>query len=238
MIPLLIATLEGDAEEYTPEVYPLGRSFLRRQASRASKAVSGAVKATGGGLSVAGRVAKRGARKTGGGLSVVGRVTKRAAKTTGRVAVRAGRAIGGAVMDAGRVSKRVAKRVIRAILKPMVKRALGADELAVFGDDMAAKVKAVRPTLIAAGTTAATAAVAASGVGAPAAPAVPVLLPPILDELLDQVVRLGKKILDEDDPLEPEEVAAASKRSLPLPLILGAAGLVAFVVLRKKRNSA
>lgn len=47
---------------------------------------------------------------------------------------------------------------------------------------------------------AATGAVAASGVGAPAAPAVPVLLPPILDSLIDEVAAKGKEILLGPDP--------------------------------------
>lgn len=248
--PLLVATLEGD-------VVPLGRSFLRRQVSRAAHVasavaapVSVAARVTRRGASTSGRVVGRGVSSTGSGLAVAGRVARRGAGTAGRVTVRgaktvghgvatAGRFIGHGVAEAARASSRAAQSLIRGVLKPLISKALGEDDMLLGADDMASKIKAIRPGLIAAGTTAATAAVAASVVAAPAAPAVPFLLPPILDELLDQVAKKGKSILgikDDAPAAGPLSASGSSARKIPTWAIVAAVGAAGYLIIKRKRS--
>lgn len=238
MIPLLIATLEGECEEYTPEVYPLGRSWLSKVGSAIKKTASPQMKIAASIAAAPVTSAKRAQRQRVNVALKAREALSDASKATGnflgRTASPQMKAASRSIEKAADVTKRVAKRIIRSVLKPLIRRALGADLLGA--DDLASKVKAIRPALIATATVGATAAVAASVVAAPAAPAVPVLLPPILDELLDEIVKGGKSILGIEDPKEPEELAAEKKKANALPLLLGAAGVAAFVVLRKKRG--
>ena len=237
MIPLLIATLEGDFEEYTPDVYPLGRSLLGkigRVVSRGSPQMAAVVRIADKpltSLKKAQRQRRRMASTYERKRAAVSKATESFLKNNASAETKFAFRKVGEVVD---VSKRMAKRIIRSFLKPLIRKALGTDVLGA--DDMASKVRAIRPGLIAAATVGATAAVAASVVAAPAAPAVPVLLPPILDELLDEVVKGGKKVLGIDDKPAAPASAVTKKKANALPLLLGAAGVAAFVVLRKKRG--
>ena len=204
-MPLLIATLEGDAVEIEESAALLGRSWLRRAAhavasagrstaSAVSNVAQAATHEAAQGARVTGRVARRGtataAHDVAQGARVAGRVTRRTAQT-----------IGHGIAQAGRVAERMAKRLIRSTLRPLLHKALGSDDaLAMLGGDTSGQAAAKllrqkKAAFIATVTPTVTAAVAAGTVTAPAAPAVPVLLPPILDELIDEVARKGKEIL-------------------------------------------
>lgn len=121
--PLLVATLEGETEE----VYPLGRSFLRRQASRAGKVVSAAVTAPAAIVSkvspTAGRILNPIAqtRNAARGISRITRATARPVMQLSRGNVKGafvdlGRAVTTTVtapvtMTAGAVSKSLGQKV-------------------------------------------------------------------------------------------------------------------------------
>ena len=81
MLPLLIATLEGEVDVHDVDsVYPLGRSFLRRAASRVAKAANPVAQV----------------RNVSHGVARIGRAT-------GRVGMQLSRGnIGGAFVDLGR----------------------------------------------------------------------------------------------------------------------------------------
>jgi len=278
MMPLLVATLEGD-------VIPLGRSFASRMKSRVKgaaksvgKAAAVTTRATGGvagktaravkkGAVVTGRTVGRGAavttRTTGGIAAKTARAVKKGAVVTGRTvghgAATVGRAVGHGAATVGRIALRQAKRIIRSVARPMVAKLLEGDEATLFGADdpstAAQFLRSKRDSIIGSVTTAATNAVAASGVAAPAAPAVPVLLPPILDELIDQVAKKGRNALKGQDatpdPATPDPVGVEAGPDLtnsgaisgvmsskilgvPAPVLLAGAGLAAFLLLRKK----
>ena len=219
MIPLLIATLEGDTEQVYPQL--LGRSLLRRVGHAAAK---------------------------------TGRTTEHAAskvvRTVAHVDATVGRAVGHAVATGARVAEREAKRIIRAVARPIVAKVLHGEEDGFWGDDGTASITATTSTapassssirdilhkergaLIAGITTVATGAVAASGVAAPAAPAVPVLLPPVLDQIINEAIAKGKKALEGPDPNPDGTPTAGGGSMLPL-LLLAGGGLAAFLIIRK-----
>jgi hypothetical protein len=216
MIPLLIATLEGDTEQVYPQL--LGRSLLRRVGHAAAK---------------------------------TGRTTEHAAskvvRTVAHVQAQAARDVGHVVASGARVAEREAKRIIRAVARPIVAKVLHGEEDGFWGDDGTASITTSAPAssssirdilhkqrgaLIAGITTAATGAVAASGVAAPAAPAVPVLLPPVLDQIINEAIAKGKKILEGPDPNPDGTPTAGGGSMLPLFLLAGG-GLAAFLIIRK-----
>jgi len=217
VIPLLIATLEGDTESVYPQL--LGRSLLRRVGHAAAKT---------------GRTTEHAGSKV---VRTVAHVQAQAARDVGHVAA-----------AGARIAEREAKRIIRAIGRPIIKAALHGDD--AWGDDGTASVTSTptatpaastaardflhkqRGALIAATTAAATGAVAASGVAAPAAPAVPVLLPPVLDQLINEVVSKGRSVLEGPDPNPNGTPTAGGGSMLPLFLLAGG-GLAAFLIIRK-----
>ena len=190
-----------------------GRSFLRRQASKANNAVRS---------TVVGRVAARSV-ETGARMGV------NAAKDVGHAAATAGRAIGHAAAEGSRVAMRVAKRLIRSVARPIMNKMLRGDmDFILSGEDPKSISGAMKAAIITAITAPATAAVAAGTVTAPAAPAVPTIVPVVVSELLDQIGTMGKKVLEGKDPFsdpEADQAIAAQDSGLSQNDALQAANL-------------
>lgn len=180
----------------TPGIETLfGRSFLRRQASRAA---------------AKGRLVKKAAKKT-----VVGRVIVRSADTAARNVSKGAAVVGRVAGRAAGVASRVAKRLIRKIARPIMGKMLKGDLLG--GLDM--NNPALQKAVVAAVSGPAMAAVAAGGITAPALPAVPVLVSEVVSELWEEVKKGGKKVLEVadaiSDPVADRAIVAQEKASLP-----------------------
>lgn len=199
-------------------------------------------------------------RSIGHGVASAGRktsrVASRAGRTVGHAAATAGRAIGHAVADLGRMATREAKRIVRRIARPMVASALHGEDFLLLGDDSpesaAAYLRGKKQEMINRITNSAQAAVTASVIAAPAAPAVPYLLPPILEELIQEVAAKGRAAVtgaDKNpdssvpDTAVPASIAAATAAASPrrsgggdLVIPVAAVAVVAAIIIMRRRS--
>lgn len=258
MMPLLIATLEGDVEEIDvgnlDQVYPLGRSFLRRTASRAGKAVVRSVNPISQVANVS-RMASRVTRATARPLMQLSRGNVRGAfvdlgrAATTTVSAPLTLAVGAVNKDAGKSLERVIARndpnalinrkifeAVKAAVRPIVRKFAGED-LDGFGEEPAqipttkrAALRAARGKILAAASTAGAAA-GTSVAGPYGAPVGAALAPAAVDAVIEEI---GKEPATRPAPAAGAAGALPKSSGLPVPLLLGAAGVAAFLLLKKK----
>lgn len=262
MIPLLVATLEGETEE----IYPLGRSFVGRMARKTknvakapakavAKVASSQVRNVAHGVARVGRATgrvgmqvKRGNIK--GAFSDLGRLvttvaTAPATIATGAVSKKAGRALEGVIKrnDPMALLHRKIFEAVKTAIRPVVSKFSG-EEFDGFGaDDMASKLQGQRAAIIAASVAAGTAAGAAIGgpVGAPIGAA---LVPAAVDALIKEFAgKVSAAVSSEAgemptesgiQPLTIDAAPIAEKKPIALYVGLGVLAVGAVMLARKK----
>lgn len=256
MLPLLIATLEGDIDTHDVDsVYPLGRSFLRRAASRVAKAANpvAQVRNVGHGVAKIGRATGRvGMQLSRGNVSgafvdlgraVTTTVTTPFTMAVGAVDKDAGRKLEGVISrnDPAALLNRKILEAVKAAVRPIV--AKFADDFDDgFGDESSvrASLRANRAKILAASTAAGTAAgtAAAGPYGAPVGAA---LVPAAVDAIIDEMVAKARKAFNgtpaaTTPEAAPEEASAATGgTSMKKPLIIATGiGVGLWLLSRKK----
>ena len=255
MLPLLIATLEGDIDVHDPdEVYPLGRSFLRRVASRTAKAANpvSQVRNVAHGVAKIGRATGRvGMQLSRGnvkgafvdlGRAVTTTVTTPLTMAVGVVDRSAASKLEGVIArnDPAALINRKIFEAVKAAVRPIVSKFAGDFEDG-FGEDAAvpttkkAAIRAARGKIIAASTAAGTAAgtAVAGPYGAPVGAAlVPAAVDAIIEEIGNKKSATAPAAPAEDTTAPAEETA---KTGIPTGVKIGAAAAGAFLLYKVLR---
>lgn len=247
MIPLLVATLEGDSEILeAPDV--LGRSFLGRLKRKAGNVASHQVRNVGHGVARVGRATGRvGMQLSRGnvkgavvdlGRAVTTIATTPATMVVGAVSKSAGKKLEGVIArnDPMALLNRKIYQAVKAAIRPIVERFAG-DEVALFGEDAATdpagaaalakqSLRSKRAAILtaSAGAGGVAGAAIAGPVGAPIGAA---LVPTVVDELIEEI---GNKLFKKSTPAP---VAAPEKKGIPTILVVGGVGLAAYLIAKK-----
>ena len=252
MIPLLVATLEGEAVELeAPEV--LGRSWLRR-AARAANPVA-QVRNIGHGVANIGRATGRvGMQLSRGnvkgafvdlGRAVTTTVTPPVTMAVGAVSKSAGRKLEGVIRrnDPAALLNRKIFEAVKAAVRPIVAKFAGEleDELEAMGEDAQqlpttkrAALRAARGKILAASTAAGTAA-GTSVAGPYGAPVGAALVPAAVDAVIDEIGNKASGKPGAAAAASPAETVTAGNGSgIPKAAIVGAVAVGAFLLLRRK----
>lgn len=261
MIPLLVATLEGDSEVIEcPDV--LGRSWFKRVASKAVKSANPVAQirnvshATANIGRATGRVGAQLARGNVKGAFVdLGRavtttVTNPVTMAVGAVNKDAGRSLEGIIKrnDPNALLNRKIFEAVKKAVRPIVNKFAGESEenALLLGADpqtlpttKKAALRAARGKILAASTAAGTAAGAAVA-GPYGAPVGASLVPAAVDAVIDEIGssasaaigKAGAKVAT-SDAIESAASDSASVSSIPKPAIIAAAALAAFFLLKK-----
>lgn len=167
--------------------------------------------------------------------------TKSNVKEAGHAAAETGRVANTAASRSMNVVRRVAKRLIKTVAKKVLFKG---DLLGAETPSVARMTKGTAKGIL---IPVATAAVAANTTTAPAAPIVPVLVNEVVDELYEVMERNIKK------GLSPKDAEKAAKEALDklepgeendpkvsaggfMPLAIGAAAILALIVVMRRRN--
>lgn len=255
MIPLLVATLEGEAVELeAPEV--LGRSFLGRMKRRAGNVASHQVRNIGHGVANVGRATGRvGMQLSRGnvkgafvdlGRAVTTTVTTPVTMAVGAVSKSAGRKLEGVIRrnDPAALLNRKIFEAVKAAVRPIVAKFAGEleDELEAMGEDAQqlpttkrAALRAARGKILAASTAAGTAA-GTSVAGPYGAPVGAALVPAAVDAIIDEIGNkdAGKPGAASAASPAAETVTAGNGSGIPKAAIVGAVAVGAFLLLRRK----
>jgi len=254
VLPLLIATLEGEVDVHDVDsVYPLGRSFLRRAASRVAKAANPVAQVRNVSHGVArigratGRVGMQLSRGNVGGAFVdLGRAVTTTVATPFTVAVgavdkSAGRKLEGVIArnDPGALLNRKILEAVKKAVRPIVSKFAGELDDG-FGDESAlrASLLANRSKILAASTAAGTA--AGTAVAGPyGAPVGASLVPTAVDAVIDEMVAKARKAFDgakaPTESASVEEPTATGGTSLKKPLLIGGGIAVGLWLLTRGR---
>lgn len=252
MLPLLIATLEGDLVE----VQPVGGWF-----TNATKAVSRRVSSVGSSISRVGSALSKPIQDIAKGdfraaLINTGRaattlVTAPVTTTIGVVDPSTGRAVEGVIKrndPAAMVIRNVIDAgldylipIIRSVARPIVRSFAGEDAELFGSEEIRAKLREQRTAIIAAVTAPAVAAATAAG-GPPGGAAAAALVPPIVDELIDEIASQLLKQISPAASAAPVVTAQPSFSDskifgLPAPVVVGGGlGVLAAVLLSQRKS--
>jgi hypothetical protein len=258
MIPLLVATLEGDSEVIEcPDV--LGRSWFKRVASKAVKSanpvaqirnVSHATANIGRATGRVGAQLSRGNVKGAFvdlGRAVTTTVTSPVTMAVGAVNKDAGRELEGIIKrnDPNALLNRKIFEAVKKAVRPIVNKFAGEleGEALLLGAESQpttkkAALRAARGKILAAATAAGTA--AGTAVAGPyGAPVGASLVPAAVDAVIDEIGssasaaigKAGAKVAT-SDAIESAASDSASVSSIPKPAIIAAAALAAFFLLK------
>ena len=261
MIPLLVATLEGDSEVIDcPDV--LGRSWFKRVASKAVKSanpvsqIRNVSHATANIGRATGRVGAQLARGNVKGAFVdLGRavtttVTNPVTMAVGSVDKDAGRKLEGIIKrnDPNALLNRKIFEAVKKAVRPIVKKFAGEfeEEALLLGAEpqpatTKTSLRAARGKILAAATAAGTAAgtAVAGPYGAPVgASLVPAAVDAVIDEIgssaSTEIGKVGAKVAaSASDATDSADSDSKSLSSIPKPAIIAAAALAAFFLLKK-----
>lgn len=252
-MPLLIATLEGD-------IVPLGWS-ISGSLKKVGRVVSRPVKSVGHGAARIGRAAAKPALNLSrgnvrGAFTSIGKLATTVVTTPGTMVVGAvspslGKKLEGVIdrNDPAAMVMRttydvavdpimdLVKSAIKAVARPIVKSFAG-EAAELFGDDAVRnKLREQRTAIIAAVTAPAVTAATAAG-GPPGGAAAAGLVPPIVDQLIDEI---ANQIMGTSSSSAPAAQAAqpgfmdSKIFGLPAPLVVGGVALGAVLLVRKSR---
>lgn len=249
MLPLLIATLEGDIDVHDPDaVYPLGRSFLGRMKRKAGNVASSQVRNVAHGVAKVGRATGRvGMQLSRGnvrgafvdlGRAVTTTVTTPFTMAVGTVDRKAASKLEGVISrnDPAALLNRKIFDAVKKAVRPIVAKFAG-DLQDGFGDESAvrANLRANRGKILASAATAGAAAgtAVAGPYGAPVGGA---LAPAAVDAVIEEIVKKARSLANGTaaapaaDAATTDAPAASTGSTIPTGVKVAAAGLGVFIL--------